>query len=305
MTRRELCTTGTGFAILKHAFRFGIALPVPALPSERTRRAVTVTHAKGESVSFSSAGRPLFTFRYSSARPKTYVHPFYGPDGTALTLDGPEDHVHHRGLMLAWSAVNGYDFWGETNPGPHGQIVHQRFEGDPERAGVVVSVEHWIADGKVLVIEKRTIRPLELPEDSVGLEWQSELRAADARVTLSAEGHPYDGLGIRFVHEMDGGRVLNAKGTAEIAKANGEPAAWCAYGTGAATVAIFDSRRNARYPAPFFVMNQPFGYLSAAPTFREPFDLRPGTPLRLRYAVIGYAAGPDASLLNGIAKKWE
>jgi putative ABC transport system permease protein len=38
-----------------------------------------------------------------------------------------KDHVHHRGLMVAWSAVNGYDFWGEVNPAPHGQIVHQRF----------------------------------------------------------------------------------------------------------------------------------------------------------------------------------
>jgi hypothetical protein len=24
-------------------------------------------------------------------------------DGTPVTLDGPEDHVHHRGLMVAWS----------------------------------------------------------------------------------------------------------------------------------------------------------------------------------------------------------
>lgn len=220
-------------------------------------------------------------------------------------MDGPEDHVHHRGLMLAWSAVNGYDFWGETNPGPHGQIVHQRFEGEPERSGAVVSIEHWIAEGKVLVIEKRTIRPLQLSDDSVGLEWQSELRAAAGKVILSAEGHPYDGLGIRFIRAMGGGRVLNANGTADIAKANGEAAAWCAYGTGTATVAILDSPKNPRNPAPFFVMNQPFGYLSAAPTFRDPFELRPGASIRLRYAVVSYAAGTDTGRLNGIAKKWE
>lgn len=31
-----------------------------------------------------------------------YVHPLYGLDGTVLTEDFPEDHLHHRGIFWAW-----------------------------------------------------------------------------------------------------------------------------------------------------------------------------------------------------------
>jgi hypothetical protein len=34
-----------------------------------------------------------------------YIHPLYGPDGTVLTEDFPEDHPHHRGIFWAWHQV--------------------------------------------------------------------------------------------------------------------------------------------------------------------------------------------------------
>jgi hypothetical protein len=34
-----------------------------------------------------------------------YIHPFYGIDGTRLTEDFPEDHLHHRGIFWAWHQV--------------------------------------------------------------------------------------------------------------------------------------------------------------------------------------------------------
>jgi len=34
-----------------------------------------------------------------------YVHPFYGIDGTRLTEDFPEDHLHHRGIFWAWHQI--------------------------------------------------------------------------------------------------------------------------------------------------------------------------------------------------------
>lgn len=35
----------------------------------------------------------------------TYLHPILTPSGTALTLNAPEDHPHHRGLFWAWHQV--------------------------------------------------------------------------------------------------------------------------------------------------------------------------------------------------------
>ena len=86
-----------------------------------------------------------------------------------------------------------------------------------------------------------------------------------------SSGHPSNGLGIRFVPGMDGGNVLNSNGTAAskrpMAKRRGVRT------TARAGVAFFDHPSNPRHPNAFFVMNKAFGYMSAAPTFREPFDL--------------------------------
>lgn len=34
-----------------------------------------------------------------------YLHPFYSVDGTRLTEDFPDDHLHHRGVFWAWHQI--------------------------------------------------------------------------------------------------------------------------------------------------------------------------------------------------------
>ena len=175
---------------------------------------IRLAHAKTESVAFLYGPRHLFDYRYSPTRPKTYIHPLFLPNGVPVTLDGTADHIHHRGLMIAWTDVNGYDFWGETNAGQKGQIVHQRFEtlaaGPP---ATLVAINHWMGGGKVLLTERRTIvAPAPTPENIL-LTWESELTATETAVVLDAAKAPYDGLGIRFVYGMSGGGVLNSNGT--------------------------------------------------------------------------------------------
>jgi len=258
----------------------------------------------GERLELLAGGTLLLAYRYSAARPKTYVHPLCLPDGRPLTLDGPEDHVHHRGLMLAWSEVNGFDFWGEVNPAPHGQIVHRRFERqEAGRTAEIVAQNHWIAEGRLLLAERRRLRVP--PPDSAGtwLEWQSEFEAA-VEVQLAAGKHVYNGLGVRVAPEMNGGQVLNSRGTTEIEAANGQPARWCAYWGAGAGIALFDHPENPRHPNAFFVMNRPFGYLSAAPTFREPFSLARGERLRFRWGVLAFAGALRAELLDEKFENW-
>lgn len=258
----------------------------------------------GDRLEVLAGGTLLAAYRYSAARPKTYVHPLCLPDGRPVTLDGPEDHVHHRGLMVAWSEVNGFDFWGEVNPAPHGQIVHQRFERrQATRAAEVVAVNHWIADGKLLLVERRRLRVPPPDRDGTWLEWRSEFEAVVA-VQLAAGKHVYNGLGLRVTPEMNGGQVLNSRGTSTIEAANGEPARWCAYWGGGAGVAMFDHPANPRHPNAFFVMNQPFGYLSAAPTFREPFSLAPRERLRFRWGVLAFAGAAVAEMLDKRFESW-
>ncbi len=266
--------------------------------------------AAGEKVSFFAGERPLFEYRYSAAHPKTYVHPLYAPNGFTVTLDSPADHVHHRGIMLAWSNVNGFDFWGELTPGRHGQIVHQRFLNTSEKPlATVTALNHWVAEGAVLLAEQQTLTaPIETA-DAVWLEWDSELQAQEADVTLSAAEAEYNGLGIRFARSMDGDQILNAQGMTEIVKANGATAEWCSYcgpmdNGELCGVAVFDHPQNPRHPNPFFVMSDPFGYVSAAPTFREPFEIKAGQSLRLRYALVSYLGAADRQRLDRLYQSW-
>jgi hypothetical protein len=261
--------------------------------------------SKDEKVAVHSGESVLFEYRYSRERPKPYIHPLCLPGGRVVSLDSPKDHVHHRGLMVAWSEVNGVDFWGEVNPARHGRIVHQRFERLKEQTPAeIVAQNHWVAEGKVLLVERRTIRvPLPTP-DGVWLDWITELKADGTAVKLAAGEHVYNGLGIRFDRRMDEGGVLNSRGTTAVEKANGENATWCSYYHAGAGVALFDHPRNPGHPNAFFVMNKAFGYLSAAPTFRASFDLKAGESIRFHWGALAFAGDPDASVLNRRFDAW-
>jgi hypothetical protein len=269
------------------------------------RDGLRVSDLKRQKLTVTYGPTTLLEYRYTNERPKPYVHPLCLADGTPITLDGPKDHVHHRGLMVGWSEVNGIDFWGETNPARHGQIVHQTFERISESPVVeVVSRNHWVAEGRLLLVERRTLRVPPPSAGGVWLEWITELHAPHETVQLAAGEHVYNGLGARMISSMDGGSVLNANGTTEIAKANGDAARWCAYHHGGAGLAMFDHPRNPRHPNAFFVMNKDFGYLSAAPTFRGPFDLAVNQPIRFHWGVLAFRGEADAALLDGRFHTW-
>jgi hypothetical protein len=93
-----------------------------------------------------------------------------------------------------------------------------------------------------------------------------------------------------------------------VASANGQPAAWVAYSgalpsAATAGVAIFDHPANPRHPTPFFVMNR-FGYISAAPTFREPLPLDSGKPLKFRFAVVSFMGEARRESLDRWFRSW-
>ena len=108
---------------------------------------------------------------------------------------------------------------------------------------------------------------------------------------------------------MDGGQVLSSEGADTIEQANGQAARWCAYWGeleegGPGGVAIFDHPSNPRHPNPFFVMKRKFGYLSAAPTFRDPLRVASGGALRLRYRVLAFMGTPGKTRLDSLYGSW-
>jgi hypothetical protein len=51
-------------------------------------------------------------------------------------------------------------------------------------------------------------------------------------------------------------------------------------------------------------MNKAFGYMSAAPTFREPFDLAQGQSIRFHWGVLAFRGEPDSATLNRRFQSW-
>lgn len=238
---------------------------------------------------------------------KPYVHPIAGPGGQLISLDAPHDHLHHHGMMIGWSDIGGYDFWAEAPQERCGRQIQTdvRTEG---RSRLTARID-WTAAGRTLMRERRSLLVEAFADDAILIDWRSEFKAVSAPVALKAHKLGFDGLGVRFARSMDGGGVLNSVGETTFEKASGQPARWCAY-TGLvepgvhAAVAMFSHPDNPRHPEPFFTMQKPFAYLSAAPTFHGPLAVPARSALRLRYALAVFEGGPGAQRIESAYRSW-
>ncbi len=286
-----------------------VAAVAPGLAGKR--RQARLIDTPGEKVVFLAGGQPLFDYQYGRDLPKPFIHPIRTTSGAVVSMSSPPDHLHHRGLMLGWTDIQGHDFWSEpkVTPGPHGRIVHQRFERIDAGSGGLTAVNHWMTEERLLLVERRTLKAHEPEGQLVSFDWISEFTAPAGDIDLTAAKAGYGALGLRFPHSMDGGDVLNSRGTKTIAEANGEAAEWCAYtgrleDGGRGGVAMLGHPSNPRHPSPFFVMNTPFGYLNAAPTFRDPLRVKKGGIVRLAYRIAVFMGDADAAALSAAARQW-
>ena len=62
-------------------------------------------------------GQTLLNYHFQTGGQRTYWQPLRLPDSPPLTMNQPEDHVHHQGMWVAWKKVNGVNFWEQPKPG--------------------------------------------------------------------------------------------------------------------------------------------------------------------------------------------
>jgi len=271
-----------------------------------------------QSVRVSQAGRVLLRYRYAGVPKKPYVCELTAPGGENVLRDAPADHLHHHGLMFAWS-VDGVDFWSEN--ASCGAQAHQQWKlriegsGGSEKAILRQQLVWQSPQGNRLLRERRTLTvPAAVDTQPRILTWQADFTGGpDAANTLTFYGAKYNGLGMRFVQSMDAdGLHFNAAGGVKVAGTNGKRAPWSAYTARVAagrkvTVAMFDAPANPRHPTEWFTMGEtpPFAYLAGTlGVGSEPLKLELGKTISVRFGVAVFDGAVDADLVRAAYLRW-
>ncbi len=267
-------------------------------------------------------GQTLLNYHFQADGQRTYWHPLRLPDSPSLTMNQPEDHVHHQGMWVAWKKVNGVNFWEQPGPGAaptgFGKIVHQRMleESISAEQAEFTGENAWIDwQGMTHLIEtRRTVVFPPQPEHLI-IDVQIQFRPHRHEVTLDLNrGEPgqgglfYSGLAIRFDNAMTPGQLLDANGRTEAMDIFGKQSRWCGFaGRHGADgqiygATIIDHPSNPRHPTTWWVRNgKNYGILHPSPTYYEPFHLVQGNPLEFKYRVILHKGAVNPDLIERAA----
>ena len=305
-----------------------LALAGLAAPSAPAATAITVqsTLSPPTEWTISQGTNTLLVYSFAPTKFKPYVKALAPLGGANILRDAPFDHLHHHALMFA-IAVNGLNFWEEIS----GSGVQKPVESPAPEIGTdpdglpqatIRQTINWLAPQDAflpnspelaLLVERRTLT-LTVNEASkeVALRWKSafEVGGKTNTVALSSAGHPYFGLGMRFLQELDPlAEHFHADGRPYLTgtKQDLSPHAWSAVSfdrpAAPATIALFDHPSNARSPSVFFSMKRPFAYLSATQAIdKEPLIYRTGDKWELNYLITIYPEAKAKETLDARAK---
>ena len=262
--------------------------------------------AAGEGVS--RGGHPLAVHNKdlgqpASLAPRPYLHPVRSLAGTVTTQSEPADHRHHLGLSIAFTDVNGTNFWGGSTYTPdrgpvlldnHGVQRPYGWQSTPHAE--FGSVSWFSQSGGQLAAEQRRIQYLHHPEPaSWSLSLFSVMIPAGGiprlEVSSSAvkgrKGAGYGGIFWRFPEAAGRPLVLSDAGSGADA-AHGSLSPWLSISTviDGAPVSVVLAHDPGRL-LPWFIRTD--GYVGAGPSvaWAQPAVVDHKNPLKLAlHAVI-------------------
>lgn len=274
-----------------------LALPAlfasPALAEPKPVPRMQAIPQAHQQISFQRDGVEIARYHYGSDGNRPFVFPIIGPSGRSLTRIGhPHDaqtHSHHNSVWMSHQFINGVNFW-EDGPA---HIVHQRtFRIDDGDDTALIEVENAWKDkyGKAQMMELRrtAVKVLENGEWWLFIDSQCEARDGAVEIGQSAFGM----MAVRMAKTIGvidgGGTIRNSEGQVDEKDCFRKPARWCDYSGPILTgvnegIALMDHPSNLNHPVPFHVRND--GWMGASLTFPAAHTIRPGQPLRLKYAL--------------------
>lgn len=309
------------------------------MPENKTQtiKPLRVIHTFDESVRIERDGITLFDYHYrpnvdQTEGPKPFVHPLATPQGDVLTVDRPHDHVWHRGLNFGWSYVDEANFWGGStfvkgqgyvqkhNNGTTRHDRFQRLEADEDKVYIEQDLTWLSVDGEEWITERRTFTVFAPTNDnelllSVSTEVtpipgvRESFRLSSPMIEGRSDPSGYSGLSLRLPRAFTGGTPLTSTGV-EGPEAMGERATWLHFrgrvdeSARHCGAAIFDHPENLRHPTYFFVRSTPFAIINPAFVWNEPYHLREGETLKLRYGVWLHTGQVNADQIEARYVDW-
>ena len=224
-------------------------------------------------------GQAFTTYNYGAQWARPFLYPVIGPHGKCIVRNWPmvegvagevQDHLHHKGIWVAYGEVNGTDNWSEI--GGHATVRHGRFA--EVTSGPVFgrfrAVNDWLSrDGVKQVEELREFTFYATPAGERLADVSILFRATDGEVrfTDTKEGGI---LSVRVATSMDGdkgGTIVNAYGGTTEAETWGKPSPWVDYygplEGRVVGIAILNHPASFRYPTRWHVRD--YGLFTANP----------------------------------------
>jgi hypothetical protein len=244
-----------------------------------------------------------------------YFHPVRTPKGVVVTEVAPSDHLHHRGIFLAWVEMHGKhdaDFWGwgEHAPKKGRRIVNRQVSQpvfDANAAGFR-ALNDWLAETNLVLTEElRTTARTEGPANIIDLHY-----TLTCKDDVKLARWSFSGFCIRVrkdgkveAHGPDGRITLpNPKHTEP---ASDWPAAsWYGY-TIALTdgnivgAAVIDHPQN---PPSLWHNHRDVRMLNPCIVAPNEVTVKAGVPLVLQYRVVVHDGPTPTSLLDKLANDW-
>lgn len=264
-------------------------------PQQRLDGAVNILDGK-ELVTAYHTGPTLSEVRsgfFSFRRP--FLYPVNGLEGISLTeLGKPHDstgsHAHHYSLWIAHADVDGHDFWSERG----GLIMHEQFE-DLEDGPVfcrLIQKIRWTMNTTNLLQERRQLTFYPAAKHFRLIDLELELTPAGAQPVRFGKT-TFGFVAARVAQSMSvfdgGGEILNANGDRNEQGAHLKRADWLDQSGPIAPdqwagLTLLDHPDNLNHPTGWHCRND--GWAGAAFNMDQPFTLKPGAKLHLRYRIV-------------------
>lgn len=305
MSGVALCATGTLLA--------ADAVPTsPATPPSNTESMGLTTYQLGPQIWVRFNNKPVTCYRAHPTQKYPYLYPASGPSsGLSLTSETSLPWPHHRSLFFGCDRVNEGNYWQEEYD--KGQIISfgpRIGKATKETIEILDNCEWRKPSMPAIMKDRRRIGVDVANPDCHTIDWEIEWSSI-SDVTIQKTNHSLFALrAAEDISATGGGTLENAEGLRGEKDTFGKKSGWCAfYGKRASAnveegIAMMDHPANPWSPCPWFTRD--YGFIS--PTqfnfMNEPFRLKAGESIRMRYRVALFKGNPKDAGLAINFDKW-